>query len=187
MSKDDYKVGFGRTPKHTRYAPGESGNKGRKKKRPEFQAEIVARVRDEIIMVGGVPMTMFEVGVRTVMSSTIKRGQPRDLTALLVLLDKYGAVPKGEALAEMKAQADTVMEKIMEVFHRENDIDPDDVIALDQLASEEAAIVLKCPNCSPQLRKRWNLPERKGLGERYGHSGLQKDAEALRKADTDRK
>ena len=42
MSKD-YDVGYGRTPKHTRFVKGESGNKCRKKKRPEFQAEMVAR------------------------------------------------------------------------------------------------------------------------------------------------
>ena len=92
MSKDDYKVGFGRPPEHSRFAPGESGNKGRKKKRPEFQAEMIARIRDECVTVNGVKMTMFEVGLRSVFTNTIKRGHPRDLIALFDMLDKYGAI-----------------------------------------------------------------------------------------------
>lgn len=181
MSKDDYTVGFGRTPKHTRFVPGEAGNKGRKKKRPEFQTEMVARIRDEMVTVGGVTMTMLEMAVRSSMATTIKRGNPSDLKALFDLLEKYGAAPKAEQFADLKAAADGVMDNIMEVFYRENDIDPDDVVSLEKLASEEAAIVLRCPDCSPQLRKRWNSPERKALGERYGHSGLQKDVETLNK------
>ena len=183
MSKDDDdEVGYKRPPKHTRFVRGESGNKGRKKKRPEFQAEMIARIRDERVMVNGVSMTMFEVAVRSVYTSTIKRAHPRDLTALFNLLDKYGAVPRGEAAAESKAAADRVMEKIRENFNRTLDIDPDDVAALDKLKGEEAAIVMKCPNCSPPLRERWNRPERKALADRYGRSGLQNDVESLKDA-----
>ena len=181
MSKDDYEVGFKRPPKHTRYAPGESGNKGRKKKRPEFQTEMVARIRDEIVTIGGVPMTAFEVAIRSTMNATIKRGHPRDLKALLEILDKHGAVPKGEAAAESKAAADRVMSTIEEHFNRVVDIDPDDVVALAKLKREEAAIVMKCPNCSLPLRERWNQPERKALVERYGGTGLQNDVDALKK------
>lgn len=28
---DDYKVGYGKPPKHSQFQPGESGNKGRRK------------------------------------------------------------------------------------------------------------------------------------------------------------
>jgi hypothetical protein len=181
MSKDDYDIGYGRPPKHTQFVAGESGNKGRKKKRPEFQAEMVARVRDEQVIVNGRSMTMFEVAVRSVMNSTVKRGHPRDLKALFDLLEKYGAIPKGEAAAESKAAAESVMERIMDVFNRTNDVDPEDVAAIARLQAEEAAIVMNCPSCSPPLRKRWNLPERKALGERYGCSGLQRDVEELKK------
>lgn len=181
MSKDDYEVGFKRPPKHTRYAPGESGNKGRKKKRPEFQAEMIARIRDERVDVNGVSMTLFEVAVRSVFSSTIKRGRAGELNALFQLLERHGAMPKGEAAAESKAAADRVMSTIEEHFNRVLDIDPDDVVALAKLKRDEAAIVMKCPNCSPPLRERWNQPERKALVERYGGTGLQNDVDALKK------
>ena len=54
-------------------------------------------------------------------------------------------------------------------------------MALDKLKGEEAAIVMKCANCSPSLRERWNLPDRRALGERYGNNGLQNDVEVLKK------
>ena len=183
MSKDDDEVGYKRPPKHTRFVKGESGNKGRKKKRPEFQAEMIARIRDEQITVNGVKMTMFEVAMRSVYTNTIKRGHPRELAALMALLDKYGAIPKGEAAAESKAAADRVMFTIEEHFNRVVDIDPDDVVALDKLKREEATILMKCPNCSPPLRERWNQPERKALVERYGGTGLQNDVDALKKVE----
>lgn len=182
MSKDDYDVGYGRPPKHTRFVRGESGNKGRKKKRPEFQAEMIARIRDEQVVVNGTSMTMFELAIRSVVSTTIKRGQPRDLKALFELLEKHGAMPKGEVAAESKAAADRVMQTITDIFDRQNDIDPEDTALLDKLKSEEAAIVMKCPNCSPPLRERWNLPDRKALTERLGCSGLQRDVEKLKKS-----
>ena len=183
MSKDDYDVGYGRTPKHTRYVKGESGNKGRKKKRPEFQAEMIARIRDERVEVNGVNMTMFELAVRSVITNTIKRGHPRDLKALFDLLEKHGAVPRPEAAAEAMAAGEAAIQKIIQIFDRTNDIDPKDTLALDALAAQEAAIVMKCPSCSPVLRERWHLPERKALGERYGCSGLQGDVAKLKRAN----
>lgn len=156
MSKDDYDVGYGRPPKHTRFVAGESGNRGRKKKRPEFQAEMVARIRDERVPFNGGTVTMFEMAIRSVMHNTIKRGHPRDLKTLFDLLEKYGAIPKGEAAEESKAAADRVMQRIEDVFNRTNDVDPEDVAAIARLKAEEAAIVMNCPSCSPPLRKRWN-------------------------------
>jgi hypothetical protein len=119
-----------------------------------------------------------------VVTTTIKRGHPRDLKALFDLLEKYGAVPQAEAAEEARVAGDRVVKKIFEIFERQNDIDPNDVAALEKLQSEEAAIVMKCPNCSPLLRKQWNLSERKELGKRYGRSGLQNDVEVLKKANS---
>lgn len=182
MSKGDYKVGYGRPPKHTRFVPGESGNKGRKKKPPELQSAIVARVRDECVTIGGVRMTMFEVAVRSVMTNTVKRGHPRELKVLFDLLEKHGAMPEGERYAEAHAAGEKVLEKIWSHFYRINDIDPDDVAALEQVQSEEAGMIMKCPSCAPTLRQRWNLPERKALTKRHDSSGLQRDVEKLKKS-----
>ena len=160
MSEGDNYVGYRHPPMHTRFVPGESGNKGRKKKRPEFQTEIVARVRDKQVQINGESITMFEVAIQSVMNATIKRGHPRDLKILFDLLDKYGAVPKGEAAEQSRAAADQVMKNIMASFDRTNNVNPDDSVALDKLKREEAKVVMKCPNCSSTLRQRWNLPER---------------------------
>lgn len=84
MSKDDCRVGYGHPPKHTRFVPGESGNKGRKKKRPEFQAEMIARIRDERVVVNGASTTMFEMAIRSVVHNTIKRGHVQRLAPLRV-------------------------------------------------------------------------------------------------------
>lgn len=79
-----------------------------------------------------------------------------------------------EAAAEARAAGEAVVQKIYDHFHRVNDIDPEYVVALDKLKAEEAAIIMKCPSCSPPLRERWNLPERKALGERYGKTGCKR-------------
>ena len=184
MSKESYDVGYGRPPKHTQFAAGESGNKGRKKKRAEFQTEMVARIRDECITVDGVTMTMLELAIRRVVTTTIKRGHPRDLKALFDLLEKYGAVPQAEAGEEARAAGERVVKKILEIFERMNDIDPNDSAAVEKLQCEEAAIVMKCPSCSLSLRERWNLPARKELAKRYSRSGLQNDVQMLKKASS---
>ena len=185
MSKDNDDVGYGRPPKHTRFVKGESGNKGRKKKRPEFQTEMVARIRDEIVVVQGKPMTMFELAIRSVFNKTIKSGHSRDLKALVELPDKYGAIPKDEAAAESKAAGQRVMDKILDHFEKIENIDHADVVEQERLAADEAEIVMSCPSCSPTLRKRWNLPERKALGERYGCSGLERDVQLSKKRQDD--
>jgi hypothetical protein len=50
MSKDDYKVGKGRPPKHTRFKKGQSGNPSGRKKLPDV-SEAVARVLEQKIVV----------------------------------------------------------------------------------------------------------------------------------------
>jgi len=181
MSKgDDYVVGYGRPPKPSQFAKGESGNKGRRKKRPEFQAEMVARIRDERVIINGVSMTKFELAIRAVWNNAIKSGRSNDLIALFALLDKYGAIPKGEAAEAMRIAADQCVDTISEIFTKTRGYDPADAITVDELKVEEAAIVMKCPNCSPPLRERWSLPERQALRARYGGTGLQSDVEALK-------
>lgn len=180
MSEDDYKTGYGCPPKHTQFVPGESGNRGRKKKRPEFQAETIARVRDETVTVNGVRMTMFEVSIRSVFNATVKGARTRDLKVLLELLEKYGAISKVDAAEGARIGADNVMQKMLKVFDRVVPDDPVDVKALRRLRTGEAAIVSKCPGCSPALRTLWHLPEHKALTDRHRRTELQKDFEALK-------
>lgn len=50
MSKDNYKVGKGRPPKHTRFKKGQSGNPSGRKKLPDV-AQAAARVLQQMITV----------------------------------------------------------------------------------------------------------------------------------------
>lgn len=115
--RDDYEVGYGKPPKHSRFPPGVSGNKGRRK-RPETPAEIVARIRDEKIRVGDRYVGRFELMIMQVCNQTMRSAKPRDLKLLLELLDKYGALPEADRWAETKAGADAVMDKIFNIFDR---------------------------------------------------------------------
>lgn len=168
----DYEVGYGKPPKHSQFMPGQSGNKGRRKKRPETQAEIVARVRDETVIVNGLKMTKFELAVTATINQTIKSGKPRDLNAMLVLLERHGAMPKADYAAQFAADGDAVVKKLFESFDRTFDINPADREAIAQLEAEELKIVQGCAHCGDELRKRWSDPGYKDLEKRYRPTGL---------------
>lgn len=119
-----YKVGYGKPPKHSQFVKGQSGFKGRRKKRPETHAEMIARVRDEPVMINGKAFSKFELAVVSVFNQTIKSGKPHDLKLLFDLLEKHGAMSAPDVAANMKAGADAVMEKILNVFDRTF---PDDI------------------------------------------------------------
>lgn len=163
----DYEVGYGKPPKHTQFMPGQSGNKGRRKKRPETQAEIVARVRDEMIILNGQKISKFELAVTSTLNQTIKSGKPRDLKALLDLLDRHGAVPQADHMAQMAAEADAVIKKLFQTFDRTYDIDPVARDAIAKLGAEELNLIMGCPHCSEELRRRWSAPDYKELVKRY--------------------
>jgi hypothetical protein len=169
--RDDYEVGYGKPPKHSQFAPGVSGNKGRRK-RPETPAEIITRISEEKVLVNGKLISSFELAIRQTFAQTIRSGKSRDLTILLELLAKHGAMPEADRWAEQKAGADHVMEKILTIFDRTNDVDPADVAELEQYARDEVRLVMSCPHCGPELRTRWRKKERKDLAKRYGQTRL---------------
>lgn len=168
----DYEVGYAKPPRHSQFMPGQSGNKGRRKKRPETQAEIIARVRDEPVTVNGRTMTKFELAVHATINQTIKGGKPRDLKLLFDLLDQHGAMPEVDRAAEAREGADLAIRKIFTVFDRLDGRDPADGDAVKRLEAEELQIVLDCPHCSEILRGRWKDPAYVTLVKRYGPTGL---------------
>lgn len=168
----DYEVGYAKPPRHSQFMPGQSGNKGRRKKRPETQAEIIARVRDEPVTVNGRTMTKFELAVHATINQTIKGGKPRDLKLLFDLLDQHGAMPEVDRAAEAREGADLAIRKIFTVFDRLDGRDPADGETVKRLEAEELQIVLDCPHCSETLRRRWNDPAYKALVARYAPTGL---------------
>lgn len=161
---DGYEVGYGKPPRHTQFVPGQSGNKGRKrKKKPETQAEIIKRIRDQPLEVGGKTVTMFEFAVARTYSETIKSGKPRDLKLLFELLDKYGAIPDVDRQAENEQHAQEAMDRITNVINRTYNRDPKDIAFKDQESKAEAELIMGCSHCGPALRERWRAPAYKAL------------------------
>ena len=175
MANDDngeYEVGYGKPPRSYQFVPGVSGFKGRKKKRPEAHCEIIARIRDEEVIVNGKLITKFELALQQVFNRTIKSGKTGDLKNVLELLDKYGAIPKFESYAQTRADADAVLEKISTIVDRQLGVDPADGKLLEAEEDAEVKIVMNCSSCAPTLRKRWAQAGYKALVERYGRSKL---------------
>jgi Family of unknown function (DUF5681) len=173
---DDYKVGYGKPPRHSQFVPGTSGNKGRRRKR-ETQGQIIARLRDEKVEINGQMVTKFELAVTQTLNQTIRSGKPRDLTLLLELLDKHGAMPKVDERAEAERQAASAMKKIHDFFNRSLEIDPEDIALLDRYSREEAKLLMACSRCAPELKSRWARKEQKELAKRYGKTQLQHQIE----------
>ncbi|MDQ4418943.1 hypothetical protein OOT33_00585 [Sphingobium sp. DEHP117] len=164
---EDYEVGYKKPPKHSQFLPGQSGNK-RRRKPEETPAEIVARVRDERMLVNGKRMTRLELAVTSALNQTIRSGKPRDVEALFKILDRYGALPQADEGQRAKEDAEKVYNKIMDIFCKTNDISPEDEAEVERLEKEEAKLVMSCSHCGPELRRQWGTNERKGLAERYG-------------------
>jgi hypothetical protein len=176
MSKDkkaDYEVGFGKPPRHSQFVPGQSGFKGRKKRKRETQAQMIARVRDELVSVNGETMTKCELAIRSVIAQTVKSGKPRDLKTLFEMLFERGATPEIETAERAKAEGEAVMAKIIDIFEKTHNIDPEDSKAVDALNEYETNLVLSCGHCGPKLRENWKSPEYRARLERYGGSHIQ--------------
>lgn len=119
---DDYEIGYGKPPRHSRFSKGKSGNPSGRRKPRLSDAEVVAKIRDQKITIKlrgkEMRVTTLEAAILQTINKTIASGKPRDLECLLRLLDKYGALPFEVRQAEGKAQAQAAVDKIMEIFDR---------------------------------------------------------------------
>lgn len=100
MSDDDEKVGRGKPPKHTRFQPGQSGNrKGRPRKVP--RAEVPSQILEDVRLVAQMEVVIKTAkgpqkvpGAVAVFYGLMKRaldGQPTALRIFLALLERaYG-------------------------------------------------------------------------------------------------
>lgn len=174
--KGEYEVGYCKPPKRSQFVPGQSGNKGHKKKRSPTTQEIVANARDAVVTVGGVEMSKFQLAIESTFNQTIKGGKPRDLKVLMELMRDYGGLTAGDLAAEMEAGAKEVQDKIWAYFLRERQIDPADVELHKTFQAQEIAVVMGCSCCAPDLRRLWSNPVYKGVAERYGQTAIHKVA-----------
>lgn len=99
--RGDYEVGYGKPPEHSRFKPGESGNRKGRPKMAKGGPPDVAEILSEEIAVknAGVSrkMSSFETGVRQLVSRALNE---KDLNATLEfvrLCEEYGIVAPAPA------------------------------------------------------------------------------------------
>lgn len=155
----DYEVGYGKPPRATQFVPGQSGFAGRKHKKVEAHDQMISRILNEVVEVGGQKMTKLALAVLQTVNQTIKSGKSRDLKVLLEMLDKYGVMTKVDQAEEARIAADETMAKISRMMFRLQNADPKVQAASKRADLEEAEIVMGCSHCGPILRERWKTPE----------------------------
>lgn len=174
--KADYDVGYRKPPKHTQFVPGQSGNAGRRKKKPlETPSAILGRILGEVVEVGGRKMTKLELAAEVTLNRVLKSGTIRDFEKLADLIDKSGLTARMEWAAEQQQAADDTMKRISTIMQRTLHIDAADVAAGIRADREEAAIIMGCSHCGPIMRERWKDPEYKSRSKRGVQSQLHKD------------
>jgi hypothetical protein len=118
----DYEIGYGKPPPQHRFQKGQSGNPRGRRKRKLNEAEIVAKVRDELITmtINGktVRIGAFEAAVRKTHMTVLAKGSVRDLEKLFQLYARYGAEPEALRNEQMRKDADAVLEKIADIFQK---------------------------------------------------------------------
>lgn len=170
---DDYKVGYGRPPRHSRFQPGECGRqRGDKKaiKRSETEAEIFARLRKERITIRikdvEKKVLKFEAIIRKIESNLLRQGRVADLERYLALAEKYGA-PIDTLREDMEAAAQSAMQKMINFLDRSlEDDDPEEVTQREAREAREHTIITTCPNCGPALLATWQAEDDRFLPRR---------------------
>ena len=104
---DDYKVGYGKPPRHTRFQPGESGNpKGRPKGTKNLATDLSEELAEKIVVNEGgkqLKISKQRAMIKSLLAKALK-GDTRAATVLLkLLIDAEQATTKNavvEALSE---------------------------------------------------------------------------------------
>src|SRR5215475_5541108 len=90
-----YVVGYGRPPVHTRFKPGQSGNKRGRPKRQRNVRTVVEETLNQRIKIrdgnGSRSLTKLDGVVLTVINGALK-GDPKTLTAFISLLRSLGMI-----------------------------------------------------------------------------------------------
>jgi uncharacterized protein DUF5681 len=118
----DYEVGYGKPPSQHRFQKGQSGNPRGRRSAKLNEAELVAKVRDELITltINGKTrrITAFEAAIRKTHMTVLAKGNVRDLEKLFQLYARYGAEPEELRNAQAKEAADKVIGTILDIFQK---------------------------------------------------------------------
>ena len=122
MSKDDYKVGKGRPPKHTRYKKGQSGNPSGRKKLPDV-AQAAARVLEQKISVTQDGVRKRMPGIDALLSKAFAKALTGDMRAAEFLIkivanDNARRTDDGQEEAEHDAADAHIIERYYERYAR---------------------------------------------------------------------
>ena len=120
MSKDDYKVGKGRPPQHTRYKKGQSGNPSGRKKLPDV-AQAVARVLEQKISVTQDGVRKRMPGIDALLSKAFAKALTGDMRAAEFLIkivanDNARRTDDGQEEAEHDAADADIIERYYERY-----------------------------------------------------------------------
>jgi Family of unknown function (DUF5681) len=132
IDRDDYAVGYGRPPKHTRFKPGHSGNpKGRPKGTINLKTDLMEELSERI--------------------SVSEGGKPKKLSKQRALLKSLvaKAITKGDARA-----ANILINLILRVLEVSAEEREGDLISEDDLAILDDFIARQTPRPDPKARKR---------------------------------
>jgi hypothetical protein len=112
MSRDDYAVGYGRPPQHTRFKPGHSGNpKGRPKGTNNLKTDLMEELSERISLnEGGKPKKLSKQRalLKSLASKAIK-GDARAMNILLNLMVRVLEVSAEEREGEIISQEDLAL------------------------------------------------------------------------------
>lgn len=90
LNRDDYAVGYGRPPKHTRFKPGHSGNpKGRPKGTINLKTDLVEELSERIsVSEGGKPKKLSKQRalLKSLVAKAITKGDARAANILINLI-----------------------------------------------------------------------------------------------------
>jgi 16S rRNA G966 N2-methylase RsmD len=132
INRDDYAVGYGRRPQHTRFKPGRSGNpKGRSKGTKNLKTDLMEELSERITVSEG--------------------GKPKKLSKQRALLKSLlaKAIAKGDARA-----ANILINLILRVLEISAEEREEDLISEDDLAILDDFIARQKPRTAPKARKR---------------------------------
>jgi len=120
--KRDYKVGYGKPPRHSKWKPGQSGNpKGKPKGRKNMRT-ILSDVLESMVTItenGKSRRVKFLQALAHQMAAKALNGSPRDQIAILKAINDY--IP--EALNEPEYPKQIVVEYVMPKGHTVADYD----------------------------------------------------------------